>query len=159
MTAESHETVARKVPRITIIASGAAVLVLIGLVALLRPGRHADPAPAETAEVPDVAKRSGDPADPIGFVGKEGPCSRPAAGARIAVLAQADSSYEAGDFAKARDRYLDLLLTGGDLGGGDGDDVVRWAHGRLALCLARIARGPDGRLLDDPPLFFREPAR
>jgi hypothetical protein len=144
-------------PRIVLIVTGAAVLVLIGLVAFLRPGRHAAPAPGDSAETPEVAERTGDAVVPIDLGGKEDVCSRPAAGARIAALARADSSYESGDFAKARDLYLDLLLTGGDLGGGD--DVGRWAHGRLALCLAKIARGSGGRLLDDPELSFRETPR
>ena len=85
---------------------------------------------------------------------RELPCSRPAAGAHVPALVQADAAYDSGEFSKARDLYLDLLLAGGDLGGGD--DVECWAEGRLALCMARVARGREERVIDDPPLAFRE---
>jgi hypothetical protein len=131
------------------------VLVLVALAALLRPRPHAEPGPAEdpassdpvTADLPDE-KLVPPVAPPVWTA------SRPAAGAGIAILIRADSAYDAGDFAAARDLYLDLLLSECNLDGA-GDAVVRWAHGRLALALARLARAGEARLIDEPPLTFR----
>jgi hypothetical protein len=133
------------------IGGGVSFLVVVGIVALLRPGRHAGPAPTD-----DAAGSADFKADPV-VASCEPACSRPAAGSRIAALVLADEAYDAGELSKARELYLDLLLRGGDLGAGR--DVEGWAHGRLALCMARIARGRDDRVIGDPPLTFAEGAK
>jgi hypothetical protein len=70
-------------------------------------------------------------------------------------VVEADKAYDAGDYAKARDLYLDVLLKGGECG----DGITRWAHGRLALALARLARAASPPLLDEPLLSFTEEPR
>ena len=143
---------------VVLAACGGAVVVLAGLVALLRPFSHApvedhgDATAEAAAEAPVEAQPAVEPA-------LEAAASRPRGGAALAVLVRADEAYESGDFKAARDLYLDLLLTGGDFGGDAGEEVSRWAHGRLGLATARLARTPGTKLLDEPVFRFREAAK
>jgi hypothetical protein len=81
---------------------------------------------------------------------EDGACRPP--GSAIAAIVAADAAYDAGDFARARELYLDVLLSGGDCG----DGIARWAHGRLALAMARLAHDQSPPLVDEPALEFRE---
>jgi hypothetical protein len=148
----------RVTTRVMIAACGGVVLILFALVAVLRPDRHAEAPVEEPAgnESEDVVADDGllamdAAAAPLAA---ESPASRPREGAGIAALVAADAAYDSGDFARARDLYLELLLSGGDLGAG-GDPVLGWAHGRLALSLAKVARKSAETIIDEPPLRFR----
>jgi hypothetical protein len=140
-----------------VLAGGVLALVLIiGLAALLRPASH--PAPTEIEE-PATAPETVAEAAPAGAPDFSEAASRPAAGSAVAALVLADDAYESGNLAGARDLYLDLLLTGGDFGVDDPAAVTRWAHGRLALAVARLARTPVAPLIDEPVFRFKEAAR
>src|SRR5687768_8688219 len=107
--------------RIVLIGCGGVTVVLLSLVALLRPALpEPHEAEAALAEAPEEAPTPAlsDETASAGFAETEGPCSRPAAAAGLAALAQADAAYDAGEFPRARDLYLDPLLSGGDLGAG-----------------------------------------
>lgn len=143
---------------VVLIGCAAAAVILAGLVALLRPTAHApvENAGDATTEAPVEAALEIQAAPEPDL---DAAASRPHAGSAVALLVQADEAYESRDFKAARDLYLDLLLTGCDFGGDEGEAVSRWAHGRLALATARLARTPGTRLLDEPVFRFREGPR
>jgi hypothetical protein len=148
---------------LVIASCGVAFLATLALVAVLRPAapaRRAEPEGtgtiAEAAPGPDAGSERLFPLE----IPHAPAASRPASAARIAILVRADAAFDAGDFAAARDLYLDLLLAGQVLEGPEGHDhVVRWAHGRLALALAKLARAPGKTLIEEPALDFREKPR
>jgi len=156
-------TAARRRPATwMVIACGAGIVMILSLVAFVWP-RHAtaphdmEPASGSAAE-PGAAEAPPPEASAAFFAENDGRCCPPVSGAGIARSAAADAAYDAGDFAGARDRYLDLLLQGGDFGE-NADAILGWAHGRLALSLAHCAHESAPSLLDEPPLSFRKAGR
>jgi hypothetical protein len=142
----------------------AAVLLLVGLAALVLPGAPGpEPAGTGPADRAEAAPEAPDPGvletAPEPTPAAPAPARRPAAGSAIPALVSADLAFDAGNFEAARDLYLELLLTGGGLGGPDWESVSRWAHGRMALAVASLVRAPGKPLLDEPLLTFREEAR
>jgi hypothetical protein len=143
----------------------AAVLLLVGLVALLLPApARPEPVDAGPADRAEAAPEAPDPGAVLETAPEPSPASpapvrRPAAGSAIPALVSADLAFDAGNYEAARDLYLELLLTGGGLGGPDWESVSRWAHGRMALAVASLVRAPGKPLLDEPVLTFREEAR
>jgi hypothetical protein len=156
---------ARRMPRkLALIGAGAAVVLIVAVAAALRPASHDAPEPAHEEAAAETAapvspEMFGDDLLPAHALSEsEGACSRPSSATGIAAVVAADAAYDAGDFARARELYLDLLLGGAGLGD-EGDAVMRWAHGRLALSMARLARAPRSALLDEPALDFPEEPR
>jgi hypothetical protein len=141
---------------------GVAFLVVLALVAILRPRPEAaeplveEPGAAEPGPAGAPASAS---ASAKFEAAAPGPASRPSSGSRVAAVARADAAFDAGDWGAARDLYLEILLAGDALEAAEGDRVLRWAHGRLALALARAARVPGAPLISEPPLDYREAPR
>jgi hypothetical protein len=149
-------------PKLAVAGGAAALALLFAIVAIVRPGRPVLP-PAPVAGAAAVDEHLLDvcvlkPVDRSRAFGDEGPCSRPASAAGVAAVAAADAAYDAGDFRAARKSYLGLLLAGVDFGD-DSVETIRWCHGRLALCVAKLALPPGVVTVDEPPLLFEDGPR